>query len=248
MRSTVAFLVGGLLLGGMGWALVRDGRRQLGVGRDGLRSSRARGVSEVAAGAVFALYGLAAALIVAWGGRVPTGVGTPIAVSLLVLFALAVAARAVGGVAAAVERREAARRNRALGTVAPRRLWSPWGVLVLWAVLMTVACVAWSVVWVLTHPHQLASQTAVSHALNVVLAVGIPAAIVHMGIQLLRRSNRRRQLDVWSAGGGEDPIAQLCPSEATIRPNAVRCGLLWLSRVGISDRAPLPDAPRCLRR
>ena len=88
-----------------------------------------------------------------------------------------------------------------------------------------------------------AVQAAVSHALNVLLAVGIPAAIVHMGIQLLRRFNRRRQLDVWSAGGGEDPIAQLWPSEATIRPNAVRCGLLWLSRVGMSDRAALPDAP-----
>jgi hypothetical protein len=113
-----------------------------------------------------------------------------------VLFAVAVAARAVGGLAGAVERREAARRNRALGTVAPRRLWSPWGVLVLWAFLLTVACLAWSVVWVLTHLHQPPSQAAVSHALNVLLAVGILAAIVHMGIQLLRRFNRRRQLDV----------------------------------------------------
>ncbi|MGO9900990.1 MAG: hypothetical protein ACLP0J_15155 [Solirubrobacteraceae bacterium] len=221
-----AFLIGGLVLLTLGGGLARNGMTILRGGSDRLRSARARALAETAFGGVYAVLGVTAVSLGFIGRRrLPTLVGTVILVAMLGLFAAAGVGSAAGRAAAWSERRHTRRAQRELGMVSPQPLWRVTTIGVMWALAFVVACLVWAVGWSVAegaaHHWRAASPQSVHRALVVLLAVTVPLALLHMGLQAVRLHNRVRQFT--------EPAVEEGPSTAAGLSGTVACPALWCS-------------------
>ncbi len=221
-----AFLIGGFLMLALGGAVARKGMMIVRGGADRLRSARARAVTETAFGGMFVLVGVVSVILAFLDKRrLPAVLGTVIVVAVLALFAAAGVGSAAGRAAAWSERRHTKRAQRDLGMVSLRPLWRVTTIGLLWVVVFVAAYLVWAVVWAVTEgvEHHLRgpSQQSVQRALVVLMAVTIPLALLHMGLQWLRRHNRVRQLT-------EPPLAEGASTAASLS-GTVACPPLWCS-------------------
>jgi hypothetical protein len=224
-----AFLIGGFLMLALGGGLARRGIIVLRGGTDHLRSARARALAETAFGGVYGVYGVTAVILGFVGRRrLPTLLASVILFAMLGLFAAAGVGFVAARVAALSERRYARRAGRELGMVSLRPLWRVTTIGLMWVGVVVVAYLVWAVVWVVTEGvahHWRAvpqmSQQSVQRALVVLMAVTVPLALLHMGLQWLRRHNRVRQLTAPAVGEG--------PSIASGLGGTVACPALWCS-------------------